>query len=130
MRHVRTIAVAVVGGIVLALGIALIVLPGPAYLVIPAGLAILAIEFAWSSSPLKKPPGEGTGPTMHADIRGNLVGRVPSRGERDVFQQTARPHTARPSRRRFSIPSTRFCKFQGPTMDARHRCWIVVQNLN
>src|SRR5881394_742680 len=41
------------------------------------------------SSPLKKPPGEGTGPTMHADFRGNLVGRVPSRGERDVFQQTA-----------------------------------------
>jgi len=42
-----------------------------------------------ASSPLKKPPGEGTGPTMHADFRGNLVGRVPSRGERAVFQQTA-----------------------------------------
>src|SRR5438445_11388205 len=41
------------------------------------------------SSPLKKPPGEGTGPTMHADFRGNLVGRVPSRGERDVFEQAA-----------------------------------------
>src|SRR5882724_10501955 len=26
---------------------------------------------------------------MHADFRGNLVGRVPSRGEQDVFQQTA-----------------------------------------
>lgn len=48
MRHVRTILVAVVGGTVLALGIALIVLPGPAILVIPAGLAILAIEFAWA----------------------------------------------------------------------------------
>ena len=33
---------------VLALGIALIVLPGPAFLVIPAGLAILAVEFAWA----------------------------------------------------------------------------------
>jgi len=42
------------------------------------------------SSPLKKPPGEGTGPTMLADFRGNLVGRVPSRGERDVLQQAAR----------------------------------------
>ena len=41
------------------------------------------------SSLLKKPPGEGTGPTMHADFRGNFVGRVPSRGERDVVQQTA-----------------------------------------
>jgi len=48
MRHVRTIVVAVVGATVLALGIALIVLPGPAFLVIPAGLAILAIEFAWA----------------------------------------------------------------------------------
>src|SRR5258705_12452960 len=42
------------------------------------------------TSLLKKPPGEGTGPTMHADFRRNLVGRVPSRGEWDVFQQTAR----------------------------------------
>ena len=29
------------------------------------------------NSRLKKPPGEGTGPTIHADLRGNLVGRVP-----------------------------------------------------
>jgi len=43
---------------------------------------------------LKKPPGEGTGPTMHADFRGNLVGRVPSHGERDVFQQTDRAAAA------------------------------------
>src|SRR5437762_12771622 len=43
-----------------------------------------------ANSPLKKPPGEGTGPTIHADFRGNLVGRVPSRGERDVFQQAAK----------------------------------------
>src|SRR5947207_10376134 len=42
-----------------------------------------------TSSLLKKPPGEGTGPTMHAFFRGNLVGRVPSRGEGHVVQQTA-----------------------------------------
>ena len=36
------------GGSVLLLGIALLVLPGPAFLVIPAGLAILAMEFAWA----------------------------------------------------------------------------------
>ena len=40
--------VAIIGGTVLLLGIALIVLPGPAFLVIPAGLAILATEFAWA----------------------------------------------------------------------------------
>jgi uncharacterized protein (TIGR02611 family) len=48
LRPIRRIAVTVVGGTVLALGIALIVLPGPAFIVIPAGLAILAIEFAWA----------------------------------------------------------------------------------
>src|SRR5438552_18603993 len=37
--------------------------------------------------PLKKPPGERTGPTRHADLRGNLVGRVPPRREPDAFQQ-------------------------------------------
>ena len=48
MQRIKRIVVAVVGGTVLALGIALIVLPGPAFIVIPAGLAILAIEFAWA----------------------------------------------------------------------------------
>ena len=42
------------------------------------------------SSLLKKPPGEGTGPTTHADSRGLDVGRVPSRGEHDVFERAAR----------------------------------------
>ena len=48
MKKIKRIIVAVVGGTVLALGIVLIVLPGPAFLVIPGGLAILAIEFAWA----------------------------------------------------------------------------------
>lgn len=48
MKKVKRIIVAMVGGTVLALGIALMVLPGPAFLVIPAGLAILAVEFAWA----------------------------------------------------------------------------------
>ena len=48
MRRIKRIAVTVVGGTVLALGIALLVLPGPAFIVIPAGLAILAVEFAWA----------------------------------------------------------------------------------
>lgn len=50
----RRIAVAVVGSTVLAVGVALIVLPGPAIIVIPIGLAILSIEFAWARLWLKK----------------------------------------------------------------------------
>ncbi len=48
MMRIKRLVIAVVGGTVLAIGLALMVLPGPALLVIPAGLAILAIEFAWA----------------------------------------------------------------------------------
>jgi uncharacterized protein (TIGR02611 family) len=48
LRHLRRVVVAVIGGTVVALGIAMIVLPGPAMVVIPAGLAILATEFVWA----------------------------------------------------------------------------------
>lgn len=47
-RAARKIVVAVVGGTVLALGMAMIVLPGPAIVVIPIGLAILGTEFIWA----------------------------------------------------------------------------------
>jgi tellurite resistance protein TerC len=53
-RWARRIAVALVGGTVLGIGIALIVLPGPALLVIPLGLAILGAEFAWARAWLRK----------------------------------------------------------------------------
>lgn len=48
LRIARKVAVAVVGTAVLIAGAALLVLPGPALLVIPAGLAILATEFVWA----------------------------------------------------------------------------------
>jgi uncharacterized protein (TIGR02611 family) len=46
--------IGIIGGTVLIFGIALIVLPGPAFIVIPAGLAILATEFAWAAHWLEK----------------------------------------------------------------------------
>ncbi|MFL6583595.1 MAG: PGPGW domain-containing protein [Chthoniobacterales bacterium] len=45
---VKKVVVAVIGTTVLLIGLVLIVLPGPAILVIPLGLAILASEFAWA----------------------------------------------------------------------------------
>ena len=53
-KWARRIAVAVVGFTVLGIGIALIVLPGPALVVIPLGLAILGVEFAWARAWLRK----------------------------------------------------------------------------
>lgn len=48
LQQAKRVIVIVVGFTVLLLGIGLIVLPGPAILVIPLGLAILATEFVWA----------------------------------------------------------------------------------
>jgi hypothetical protein len=47
-RTARRIAVAFVGASVLLIGVVLLVTPGPAFIVIPIGLGILAIEFEWA----------------------------------------------------------------------------------
>lgn len=44
----QKVMIAVVGFTVLLIGIAMIILPGPAFIVIPLGLAILATEFLWA----------------------------------------------------------------------------------
>jgi tellurite resistance protein TerC len=53
-RGARRVAVGVVGASVLLLGLALLVLPGPAFVVIPVGLAILGLEFAWARRWLRR----------------------------------------------------------------------------
>ncbi len=47
-RSARKVVVAVVGGTIVLAGIAMLVLPGPAIVVIPLGLGVLALEFAWA----------------------------------------------------------------------------------
>ena len=54
LKWLRRAVVAVVGFSVLLVGIAMIVLPGPAFIVIPLGLAILATEFVWAAKLLKR----------------------------------------------------------------------------
>lgn len=54
LRQVWRLIVLVVGMTVLLLGIAMIVLPGPAFVMIPMGLAILASEFVWAARLLHK----------------------------------------------------------------------------
>lgn len=74
----RRIVVAVVGTTVLLIGIALIVLPGPAFVVIPAGLAILGLEFAWARHWLHR-------------IKEKTKGALDSlTGRRNVFDQPAK----------------------------------------
>ena len=54
LRQARRLIIAVIGFTVLLIGIALLVLPGPAIIVIPVGLTILATEFVWARTLLKK----------------------------------------------------------------------------
>lgn len=53
VRAVRRVVVLVVGLTVLVLGVIMLVTPGPAFVVIPLGLAILAVEFVWARRALR-----------------------------------------------------------------------------
>ena len=47
-------AFVIAGFVVLVAGLAMLVLPGPAFVVIPIGLAILSLEFAWAERLLER----------------------------------------------------------------------------
>lgn len=74
-RKARRIVVLLIGGTVLLVGVVLLVTPGPAFVVIPVGLGILAIEFSWARRWLRKvrdlvePDDEGTPPPHGASCR-------------------------------------------------------------
>lgn len=52
-KTAKRVVITLVGGTVLLIGVAMLVLPGPALVVIPVGLAILGLEFAWARSFLR-----------------------------------------------------------------------------
>jgi uncharacterized protein (TIGR02611 family) len=54
LQQAKRLIVIVVGSTVLLMGIAMIVLPGPAVLVIPVGLGVLATELVWARRLLNK----------------------------------------------------------------------------
>ena len=54
LKTIRKVVVFLVGGTVLLVGMIMIVTPGPAFIVIPMGLGILAVEFVWARKLLKK----------------------------------------------------------------------------
>jgi uncharacterized protein (TIGR02611 family) len=53
----RKFFIALMGGTVVLIGVAMIVLPGPGLLVIAGGLAILATEFIWAKRALRNAKG-------------------------------------------------------------------------
>ena len=53
-KTARRIAVLAVGSTIVLLGVIMLVTPGPGLVVIPIGLAVLSIEFAWARIWLRK----------------------------------------------------------------------------
>jgi len=56
----KRIAAAVLGGLLTLAGIALLVLPGPGFVVIAAGLAVLATQFEWAKKYLDQAKGRAS----------------------------------------------------------------------
>lgn len=54
LRHARRLIILVVGTTVLVLGLIMLVTPGPGLVVIPIGLGILSLEFAWARRLLQR----------------------------------------------------------------------------
>jgi uncharacterized protein (TIGR02611 family) len=53
LKKAKRLIITVIGFTVVAMGIAMMVLPGPAIVVIPIGLGVLATEYVWARRLLK-----------------------------------------------------------------------------
>jgi uncharacterized protein (TIGR02611 family) len=71
----RKVIVALVGGTVVLVGIALLVLPGPGLLIVAAGIAILATEFLWARRALRNAKGAVAKARRRSGIRAWLRAR-------------------------------------------------------
>lgn len=54
LKQIKRVFVGIIGTTILIIGVAMIVLPGPAFIVIPLGLSILATEFLWAKKIVEK----------------------------------------------------------------------------
>ncbi len=53
-QHVRRIIIGVAGGSLVVLGLVLFVLPGPFWLLIPLGVALLGTQFPWAKRLMRR----------------------------------------------------------------------------
>jgi uncharacterized protein (TIGR02611 family) len=74
LRNARRMAVLVVGVVVLAAGLAMLVLPGPGVIVLILGLAILATEFAWAERALDRT--SDTAAKAMTSLSGSRTGKI------------------------------------------------------
>jgi tellurite resistance protein TerC len=78
LRQVRKIVIGVVGVMLLLVGAALLVLPGPGLVVLVVALGLLSLEFAWARTWLKRVKAKAR------DVRAGAARYVPMLRERDV----------------------------------------------
>ncbi|MFI2754802.1 PGPGW domain-containing protein [Cellulomonas sp. P22] len=80
-KPIRWVAVAVVGSALVLAGIAMLVLPGPGWLAIFAGLAVLAAEFTWAATLLGRMRSVAT--RLWTTVRGWIPRRTTGSAEPD-----------------------------------------------
>jgi tellurite resistance protein TerC len=54
LKQIKRLFIGIIGTTILIIGLAMIILPGPAFIVIPLGLSILATEFLWARKIMDK----------------------------------------------------------------------------
>lgn len=54
VRSSKRVAVSIVGGALVLIGLAMFVLPGPGILVVVLGFAVLGTEYAWAAATLER----------------------------------------------------------------------------
>lgn len=93
-RQTRRVVILILGSTVLLFGIALIILPGPAILIIPIGLAILGVEFPWAQRLLNTIRDKVTG--LQQRILGNRKTVNPSAPAPSRVAKTAKKESVLP----------------------------------
>ena len=54
LKQIKRISIGIIGSTIFIIGLVMIILPGPAFIVIPLGLSILATEFLWARKIMDK----------------------------------------------------------------------------
>ncbi len=89
LKTARKIVIFVIGSTVVLIGIVMIVAPGPAVIVIPAGLAILGTEFVWAKLLLKKMKAKAKGVFEAMGVGGESKAETPEPPFPDTSQRPA-----------------------------------------
>ena len=107
MKQLKRALVTVAGSAVLAAGVAMLVLPGPAFLMIPGGLAILALEFAWARRWLRSARAVLPRPSELPALRKKMTRESVARSLRFLLRQVRRtlwPNGPKTGRNRLASP--------------------------